>query len=53
MSDIGGKGWSFELLEYLNNHGSENIVVVALFRSSLTAPARLQTGPTLVGLAEL
>lgn len=39
MSDIGGKGWSFELLEYLNNHGSENIVVVALFRIEPDSPS--------------
>lgn len=40
MSDMGGKGWSFEFLEYLRSHGNENIVVVALFRIDPDSPSK-------------
>ena len=40
MIDIHGKGWSFELLKHLENHGNDRIVVVALFRTDPDSPSK-------------
>lgn len=40
MSDLPGRGWSYELLKYLNTHQLHELVVVALFRTDPESPSR-------------